>query len=146
MTCRPSLTGLTPGLHGFHVHAIGDLSNACAGTGGHFNPGQVWVLVDLFLFMPYFSGNSQWAGQRSAARRRPGQRVGGQRWRGADGGGGQGGGVAGRPVHPGPGAGAARGGGRPRSGRGCRQPCHGERRGPGGLLSHPTCLIFIFNN
>lgn len=35
-----SLTGLTPGLHGFHVHEKGDLSGGCATMGGHFNPDQ----------------------------------------------------------------------------------------------------------
>ena len=33
--------GLTPGMHGFHVHAIGDCSDATDGfkkSGGHFNP------------------------------------------------------------------------------------------------------------
>merc|ERR1712038_1027621 len=26
------------GLHGFHVHENGDLSDQCAGAGGHYNP------------------------------------------------------------------------------------------------------------
>lgn len=34
-----SLTGLTPGLHGFHVHELGDCSAADGmSAGGHFNP------------------------------------------------------------------------------------------------------------
>ena len=32
------LFNLTPGLHGFHVHELGDLSDNCAGAGGHYNP------------------------------------------------------------------------------------------------------------
>eukprot|EP00249_Psilotum_nudum_P007943 c20926_g1_i4 orf=169-636(+) len=32
------LTGLRPGLHGFHVHALGDTTNGCLSTGAHFNP------------------------------------------------------------------------------------------------------------
>jgi len=35
------LLGLSPGEHGFHIHAEGDLSDNCAGAGGHFNPFQV---------------------------------------------------------------------------------------------------------
>ena len=30
--------GLNPGLHGFHIHEKGDLSDNCAGAGGHYNP------------------------------------------------------------------------------------------------------------
>ncbi|GMI64211.1 superoxide dismutase 1, copper/zinc superoxide dismutase 1 [Hibiscus trionum] len=29
---------LKPGLHGFHVHALGDTTNGCMSTGLHFNP------------------------------------------------------------------------------------------------------------
>ena len=32
------VTGLSPGLHGTHVHVKGDLRDKCASTGGHFNP------------------------------------------------------------------------------------------------------------
>ena len=32
------MTGLTPGLHGFHVHVFGNLSQGCATAGPHWNP------------------------------------------------------------------------------------------------------------
>jgi len=33
-----TLDGLTPGLHGLHVHECGDISQGCDSVGGHFNP------------------------------------------------------------------------------------------------------------
>eukprot|EP00897_Mesotaenium_endlicherianum_P010059 jgi/Mesen1/9081/ME000579S08459 len=33
-----SLGGLTPGLHGIHVHQWGDLTGGCASAGPHWNP------------------------------------------------------------------------------------------------------------
>jgi Cu-Zn family superoxide dismutase len=40
VTITGEVNGLTPGLHGFHVHESGDLSDKEAGmsAGGHFNP------------------------------------------------------------------------------------------------------------
>jgi Cu-Zn family superoxide dismutase len=32
------LTGVPPGVHGFHVHEKGDCGNNAANAGGHFNP------------------------------------------------------------------------------------------------------------
>ncbi|GAB2287372.1 cysteine desulfurase Selenocysteine lyase [Dionaea muscipula] len=37
-TVTGDLSGLKPGLHGFHVHALGDTTNGCMSTGPHFNP------------------------------------------------------------------------------------------------------------
>ncbi|CAA6669067.1 unnamed protein product [Spirodela intermedia] len=37
-TVTGTLHGLKPGLHGFHVHALGDTTNGCLSTGPHFNP------------------------------------------------------------------------------------------------------------
>ncbi|KAL5287902.1 hypothetical protein ACFFRR_008628 [Megaselia abdita] len=35
------VTGLSPGLHGFHIHEKGDLTNACFGLKNAFNPYNV---------------------------------------------------------------------------------------------------------
>ncbi|CAF2116162.1 unnamed protein product [Brassica napus] len=37
-TVTGTVSGLKPGLHGFHVHALGDTTNGCMSTGPHFNP------------------------------------------------------------------------------------------------------------
>ncbi|KAF7263791.1 hypothetical protein GWI33_001132, partial [Rhynchophorus ferrugineus] len=33
-----TVSGLTEGNHGFHIHSKGDLRNGCTSTGSHFNP------------------------------------------------------------------------------------------------------------
>ncbi|XP_023706522.1 copper chaperone for superoxide dismutase isoform X1 [Cryptotermes secundus] len=33
-----TLDGLSPGLHGLHIHECGDISQGCDSVGGHFNP------------------------------------------------------------------------------------------------------------
>ncbi|KAK6009580.1 copper/zinc superoxide dismutase, partial [Ostertagia ostertagi] len=33
-----TVSGLKPGLHGFHIHEKGDLGDGCVAAGGHFNP------------------------------------------------------------------------------------------------------------
>lgn len=38
---RGETSGLTPGFHGFHVHAIGQCVAPFTSAGGHYNPGSV---------------------------------------------------------------------------------------------------------
>ena len=38
---RGEATGLAPGFHGFHVHAVGECLAPFASAGGHYNPGGV---------------------------------------------------------------------------------------------------------
>lgn len=38
---RGTIQGLTPGLHGLHVHQFGNLSDNCNAAGPHFNPYNV---------------------------------------------------------------------------------------------------------
>ena len=38
---KGTITGLTPGAHGFHIHEFGDMSKGCETMGGHYNPDNV---------------------------------------------------------------------------------------------------------
>ena len=38
---KGTITGLEPGLHGFHIHEFGDMSDGCKSMGAHYNPDGV---------------------------------------------------------------------------------------------------------
>ena len=38
------ISGLSPGLHGMHIHEKGDLRNGCKAAAGHFNPYSVFSI------------------------------------------------------------------------------------------------------
>ncbi|XP_065305950.1 superoxide dismutase [Cu-Zn]-like [Dermacentor albipictus] len=40
VTITGDVTGLSPGLHGFHIHLRGDLTHGCLSTGPHFDVGR----------------------------------------------------------------------------------------------------------
>jgi Cu-Zn family superoxide dismutase len=51
-----NVTGLSAGLHGFHVHLKGDMREGCESVGPHFNPYLVSLLSrcklkSLFFFL-----------------------------------------------------------------------------------------------
>jgi Cu-Zn family superoxide dismutase len=37
-TIKGTIKNVKPGLHGFHIHQFGDLSDGCTSAGAHFNP------------------------------------------------------------------------------------------------------------
>jgi hypothetical protein len=45
---RGTIQGLTPGLHGVHIHQFGNLSDNCNAAGPHFNPFNVKKFTKQF--------------------------------------------------------------------------------------------------
>ena len=43
------IVGLSPGLHGFHVHMTGNTSMSCSAAAGHFNPENVCTTLIIAL-------------------------------------------------------------------------------------------------
>lgn len=50
-TVTGTITGLKPGLHGFHVHALGDTTNGCMSTGMNLDDFLFDGSVELFCVM-----------------------------------------------------------------------------------------------
>lgn len=50
VTVRGIISGLSKGMHGFHVHEKGDLTSGCKSTEGHFNPDKV-TLRSMVLYI-----------------------------------------------------------------------------------------------
>lgn len=57
-TVKGEISGLSPGLHGFHVHVYGDSTNGCVTAGPHLNPfnkthggPQVFLILDLLIIL-----------------------------------------------------------------------------------------------
>ena len=44
-----SLSGLSPGSHGLHIHQFPELGNNCSDAGPHFNPTNVLSLYYLYF-------------------------------------------------------------------------------------------------
>ena len=49
VSIQGTVSGLSPGRHGFHVHTNGDLRDNCVAAGGHFNPAEVRNGISLAL-------------------------------------------------------------------------------------------------